>query len=93
MEVLSSQKVELVFCDEGLPDGTFRDLLRDDKGWASKPHIAVVVHSGNRAEYTEGLKSEGLEVIPFPLHPTDVELAVIRAMRDGSQESFFQVPS
>lgn len=91
IEVLSSHKVELVFCDEGLPDGTFRDLLRDHQGWVSKPHIAVVVHSGQRAESVKGLKSEGLEVIAFPLHPTDVELAVIRAMREGSQESFFQV--
>jgi DNA-binding NtrC family response regulator len=91
MEVLSSQKIELVFCDEGLSDGTFRDLLQGDQGWVSRPHIAIVVRSGKWAEYIEGLKSEGLEVIPFPLHPTDVELAVIRAMRDGSQESFFEV--
>lgn len=90
MEVLSSKRIELVFCDEGLPDGTFRDLLREDQGWVSKPHIAVIVHSRRWGEDIDRLKSEGLEVLSFPLQPTDVELAVIRAMR-GSEESFFQM--
>jgi len=91
IEVLSSQRIELVFCDESLPDGSFRDLLRASCVWIGRPHIAVIVHSGKWTEYMGALKSGDLEVISFPLHPTDIELAVIRAMRDGSRESFFQV--
>jgi DNA-binding NtrC family response regulator len=91
IEVLSSQTIELVFCDETLADGSFGNLLEANQIWVSRPHIAVIVHSGKSGEYMEAWKSLGLEVISSPLYPTDVELAVIRAMRDGSRESFFQV--
>lgn len=91
MEVLSSHKIELVFCDENLSDGTFRDLLRANQVWLGRPHIVVIVHLGERAEHMEALQLGDFEVISSPLHPTDVELAVIHAMRDGGRESFFQV--
>jgi DNA-binding NtrC family response regulator len=90
-EVLASQKIELVFCDENLSDGSFRDLLRASIGWIERPHIVVIGHSGESSEYMEALKLGEYEMISAPLHPTDVELAVIRAMRDGVRESFFQV--
>ena len=91
MEVLSSHKIELVFCDENLSDGSFRDLLRANQVWIGRPHVVVIIDHDERAEYLEALQSGVFEVISSPLHPTDVELAVIRAMRDGVRESFFQV--
>jgi DNA-binding NtrC family response regulator len=91
MEVLSSRNIELVFCDEYLPDGSFRELLRASQVWIGRPHIVVIVHSRESLEYTEALQLGEYEVICAPLHPTDVELAVIRAMRNGVRESFFQV--
>jgi|HubBroStandDraft_6_1064221.scaffolds.fasta_scaffold273762_1 DNA-binding NtrC family response regulator len=90
-DVLSSRKIELVFCDEYLSDGSFRDLLRTNQGWIGAPHIVVIDHFGEWAEYAEALQLGFVEVISAPLHPTDVELAVIRAMRNGVRESFFQV--
>jgi DNA-binding NtrC family response regulator len=90
-EVLTSQKIELVFCDEHLSDGSFRNLLGANQVWIGKPHVVVIVHFGERGEYKEALQLEPFEVISSPLHPTDVELAVIRAMRDEMRESFFQV--
>jgi DNA-binding NtrC family response regulator len=90
-EVLSSRKIELVFCDENLSDGSFRDLLREFQVWIGRPQIVVIAHFGEWAEYMEALRLGVFEVISAPLHPTDVELAVIRAMRDGVRESFFQV--
>jgi DNA-binding NtrC family response regulator len=90
-DVLSSQKIELVFCDENLSDGSFRDLLRTNQIWIGKPHIVVIVDHSEWGEYMEALQLGVFEVIYAPLHPTDVELAVIRAMRDGMQESFYQV--
>ena len=90
-EVLSSHKIELVFCDKTLSDGSFRDLLRANQAWIGIPRIVVIVHVGEWAECMEALQLRAFEVISSPLHPTDVELAVIRAMRDGVRESFFQV--
>jgi DNA-binding NtrC family response regulator len=90
-EVLSRQKIELVFCDENLSDGSFRDLLRPNQFWISSPQIVVIFRFGEWAEHMEALQLGDFEVISSPLHPTDVELAVIRAMRDGGRESFYQV--
>ena len=90
-EVLSSQRIELVFCDEHLSDGSFRDLLREYEAWIGTPHIVVIVSLREWPEYPEALQPGDFEVITSPLHPTDVELAVIRAMRGEGRESFFQV--
>jgi DNA-binding NtrC family response regulator len=90
-EVLTNQKIELVFCDESLSDGSFRDLLRASQAWISRPHVVVIFQLGEWAEYLEALQLGVFEVISAPLHPTDVELAVIRAMRDEVKESFYQV--
>ena len=91
VEVLSSHKIELVFCDENLSDGSFRDLLRANQVWIGRPYIVVIIDHGEWADFLEALQSGVFEVISSPLHPTDVELAVIRARRDGVRESFFQV--
>jgi DNA-binding NtrC family response regulator len=90
-EVLSSHKINLVFCDEHFSDGSFRDLLQTIQGCISKPQIAVILHLGDLAEYKEALQEGVFEVISSPFHPTDVELAVIRAMRHEVGESFYQV--
>ena len=90
-EVLFSHKIDLVFCDEHFSDGSYRDLLQEFQGWISKPHIVVIVHLGEYAERKEALQLGVFEVISSPLQPTNVELAVIRAMHDEVRESFFQL--
>src|SRR6266853_2762430 len=84
-EVLSKQKIALVFCDEILSDGSFRDLLRANKHGMGRPRIVVIFRVGEWAEYLEALQLGVFEVISTPVHPTDVELAVIRATRDEDQ--------
>lgn len=91
MEVLSSRKIELVFCDENFSDGSFRDVLRANQMWIGRPRITVIAHFGKLADYMEAMQLGVFEVISPALHPTDVELAVIRAKRDEVRESFFQV--
>jgi DNA-binding NtrC family response regulator len=91
IEVLSSHKIALVFCDENLPDGSFRDLLRGNQVWIGRPHIVVIAHRGEWVDYLEALQLGVFEVISSPWHPTDIELAITRKMGDGVRESFFQV--
>jgi DNA-binding NtrC family response regulator len=90
-EVLSSRKIELVFCDETFSDGSFRDLLRKNKLWIGAPHFVVIVHFAECKECVDALQVDDFEVISTPLQPTDIELAVLRAMRNGGPDSFFQV--
>jgi hypothetical protein len=90
-EVLSSRKIELVFCDENLSDGSFRDLLRRSRLWIGTPHFVVIVQFAECKECMETLQVGDFEVMSTPLYPTDIELAVIRAMRNGNPESLFRV--
>jgi len=89
-EVLSKQKIALVFCDESLSDGSFRDLLRANQ-LRGRPRIVVIFRVGEWAEYLEALQLGVFEVISTPVHPTDVELAVIRAIRDEDQGRLHQM--
>ena len=91
MEVLSSRKIELVFCDENLSDGSFRNLLLADQDWKGRPRIVVIFRTGEWDEYLNALQLGVFEVISSPLHATDVELAVIRAIRDEGQGTFHQM--
>jgi DNA-binding NtrC family response regulator len=90
-EVLSRQKIELVFCDENLSDGSFRNLLLADQDWKGRPRIVVIFRTGEWDEYLNALQLGVFEVISSPLHATDVELAVIRAIRDEGQGTFHQM--
>jgi DNA-binding NtrC family response regulator len=89
--MLSKQRIELVFCDERLSDGSFRDLLRANQAWIGRPRIVVIFRVGEWAEYLEALQLGVFEVISSPLHASDVELAVIRAIRDEDQGLFYRM--
>ena len=89
-EVLAKQKIALIFCDESLSDGSFRDLLRANQP-QGRPRIVVLFRVGEWAEYLEALQLGVFEVISTPVHPTDVELAVIRATRDEDRGRLHQM--
>jgi CheY-like chemotaxis protein len=45
-EVLSRHEVALVFCDDRLTDGSYRDLLQTLRTWKKAPHIVVTTRIG-----------------------------------------------
>lgn len=83
-ELLSSQRIELIFCDETLSDGSFCELVQPKPNWISNPPVVVIYHSWDWSEFKEAVRLGAFEVLSSPLHPTDVELAVIRAMHGGT---------
>ena len=80
-EVLSRQEVALVFCDDHLADGTYRDLLQTLRTRKKAPYIVVTTRIGEWKDYLEALGLGAADMIPYPYRSTDVELNVIRAMR------------
>jgi len=86
-EVLSRQRVALVFCDDHLTDGSYRDLLRSLRTWKQSPHTVVTTRTGEWKEYLEALGLGAFDMIQYPYRSTDVELNVIRAMRGEDHES------
>jgi DNA-binding NtrC family response regulator len=86
-QVLSRQGVALVFCDDRLADGSYRDLLHGLRTRKKAPRIVVTTRTGEWKEYVEALQLGAFDMIQYPYRSTDVELNVLRAMRGGDQKS------
>jgi DNA-binding NtrC family response regulator len=84
-EVLSRQEVLLVFCDELLGDGSYRDLLLANKVRRGQLRVVVTARTGEWDEYLEAMRLGAFDAIRFPLHPTDIELVVLRAARESRE--------
>jgi CheY-like chemotaxis protein len=86
-ELLSRQSIALVFCDDRLTDGSYRDLLQALRAWNKTPHVVVTTRTGEWKDYLEAVRLGAFDMIQYPYRPTDVELNVIRAMRGGDAKS------
>lgn len=81
-EVLSRQAVEIVFCDEHLPDGSYCDLIRSFGPDGEIPRVVLITRAGEWELYFEATSKGAFDVIRSPWYATDIELAVIRACRE-----------
>jgi DNA-binding NtrC family response regulator len=81
-EVLSRQAVEIVFCDEHLPDGSYCDLIRSFGTAGEIPRVVLITRTGEWELYFEATSKGAFDVIRSPWHATDLEMAVIRACRE-----------
>ena len=80
-EALKSHSFSVVFCEERLSDGTYGDLLNDVHSTQSSTRFVVMLCTGEWEEYLEALRLGAEEVLRCPLQPTDIDLALIHAMR------------
>lgn len=84
-DVLSRQAFEIVFCDDHLPDGSYSDLIRCGQYEHRIPRIAVTTRTGEWELYFEAIGKGAFDVLRSPWYATDVEMAVIRALREEEQ--------
>jgi DNA-binding NtrC family response regulator len=82
-EALRLRPFSVVFCEERLSDGTYADLLRDVRAVSEETRFIVMLCTGEWEEYLEALRIGAEEVLRCPLQPTDIDLALIHAMRGG----------
>ena len=82
---LAGNNVSIVFCEQRLADGSFRDLLMAAK--KSKPQAFVIVTSrtDDSEVSREAMRMGAYEVLPSPCSPGDVDWVVIRALREWRQ--------
>jgi DNA-binding NtrC family response regulator len=82
---LKRRNVRLIFCDEKLKDGGYRDLLALIRGKRKKPR-AVVMAAGvePEREHLEALESGAFDVISKPCARNDVQWMIIHALREDS---------
>jgi DNA-binding NtrC family response regulator len=81
-KVLSRRNVPLVFCDEQLSEGCFRDLVSADIPGQKASRVVVTIRTGDCDEYLRVMRLGAYDGLRCPLCPTDVELVVLRAMRE-----------
>ena len=86
-EVLCHQPIDLVFCDQHLPDGTYHHVLALRRVEGKMPRLVVTTRVGGWEEYAEATRLGAFDVIPCPLRPPDIELAVFRAMHVEEQKA------
>jgi DNA-binding response OmpR family regulator len=85
--------VRLVFCDEKLKDGGYRDFLALIRRKRRKPR-AVVMAPGvePEREHLEALESGAFDVICKPCTRNDIQWMIIYALRDDSRRVTWQSP-
>ena len=82
-EALKSRNFSVVFCEERLLDGTYFDVLAEVRTLHPATRFVVMLCTGEWEEYLETLRLGAEEVLRCPLQSTDVDLALIHAMRSG----------
>jgi DNA-binding NtrC family response regulator len=89
-EQLARRNVSLVFCDEYLSQGCFRDLVSADIAGRKGARIIVTIRTGEWDKYLQVMRLGAYDALRCPLHPTDVELVVLRAMREEREEGSYR---
>lgn len=87
-EVLSKQPVEIVFCDERLPDGCYSDLVHPNPAQHRVSRVVVTTRTGDWDFYFEALGKGAFDVIRCPCYAADVEMTVIRAVREDHGQAW-----
>lgn len=80
-ETLEEREIDVVVCDERVSDGTYHDVLALTLDRKSQIQFIVLLCTGGQEEYSEAMRLGVTEVVRPPLHSTDIELALIRALR------------
>jgi DNA-binding NtrC family response regulator len=86
-EIFSRQPVDLVFSDEYLSDGSYRDLLLGNRFGQSATSFVLLLRTGEWEEYLDAMRLGALEVLRCPLQPAEVEATVLRAFAQKETRS------
>lgn len=86
-EIFSRQTVDLVFSDEYLSDGSYRDLLLGNRFGQHATSFVLLLRTGEWAEYLDAMRLGALEVLRCPLQPGEVETTVLRAIAQKETRS------
>ena len=86
-EIFSRQTVDLVFSDEYLSDGSYRDLLLGNRFGQPATSFVLLLRTGEWEEYLDAMRLGALEVLRCPLQPAEVETTVLRAIAQKETRS------
>lgn len=81
-EALLERPVDIILCDESLPDGNYREFLCAVRSEQRMIRFVVLFSSDAWGECLEAIRLGACDVVRCPYQPTDIELVLIRASRD-----------
>jgi DNA-binding NtrC family response regulator len=87
-EVLSGKSIEIVFCEETLPDGSYRELLEPLIAQQHTARFVLTLCTGEWEQYLEAMRLGATDVLRCPLQAIEVELVLIRAGRERNERGF-----
>jgi len=88
-EVLMSKPIDVIFCDDRLPDGHYPDFLSAVRSEFRTARFVLMLNSQDWEEWQECLqpmRRGAIDVLRDSYQPTDVELILIRAGREAGHE-------
>lgn len=80
-EALEKREIAVLVCDERVSDGTYHDVLALTLDRKPQIQFIVLLCTGGQEEYSEAIRLGVTDVVRPPLHSTDIELALIHALR------------
>jgi DNA-binding NtrC family response regulator len=80
-ETLEEYEIDVVVCDERLSDGAYHDVLALTIDRKPRIQFIVLLCTGGQEEYCEAIRLGVTDVVRPPLDPTDIEVALIHALR------------
>ncbi len=89
LEVLAAHPFAIVFCEEWVPDGSYRELLLSLNTTRLTNRFIVVLCTGEWEESLEALRLGAAEVLRAPLQAPDIDIAIFHAMRQGRENPAF----
>lgn len=85
--LLPTARPSLIFCEEDLPDGTYRELLHDLSKAAKTRVVVISADVELDSHYNEALALGAFDMIASPCRRSDVQWIAIRAMQDELRRS------
>ena len=85
--LMPDARPSLIFCDETLGDGTYRDLLRDLSKAAKARGVVMSLAPDRDDTYNEAITLGAFDMIASPCRRSDVQWIAIRAMQDEVRRS------
>jgi len=85
-EVLSRHSIDAIFCEESLPDGSYRQLLETATAKNKMTRFVVMLRTGEWDEYLGAMRLGVTDVVRCPLQPIEVELVLIGVARDRARQ-------
>lgn len=86
-EVLSRQRISLLFSDQKLPDGSYKKLLNYTDSSRQTLRVVLTTEESDPVDLQEVDYRHVLGTLKYPFQATDVELQIIRAAHEEQEEA------